>query len=516
MRRVFLSSSSSTTAVFSSLGTHNSRRCHSTERLSELLQFAVSKKVFESNELEAAPVAMFYDLDVYDGLLRECKEAFGGNFRHYVAAKANPLPSMLLRAVTEFGFGIECASLGELLLATREMKTQDVVFDSPAKTRKELRYVLENDIRCHLDNFDEYDRAKDMLKGKTTTHRKLGFRVNPSNVVANAKAIAALSVSTPDSKFGVDLAIHEDEVFRRYCESPFLDSIHVHVGSGFSSSASPEEQLGAGVRKALDLALAVNRQVPGRIRFIDIGGGLPARYDDSADDDVSDVSFWTYANHLRTRCPELFDSSQFTVLTEFGQSLNAKAGFLASRVEFVKKEETRSNNLAIIHFGADLCLRQAYANDDHPRRFAAFDSKGHIKASATDKFWTVGGPLCFQGDILGRDLSLPQDLAEDDIIVMKDAGANTLSLFSRHCSRLAPPVYGLRVSRGTNQLSLLKPRESIDGLATFWTGHTASHRQAFLNQHRNKSMEKNNPDDNEFVGLDAYDAEETMKLATRL
>lgn len=62
---------------------------------------------------------------------------------------------------------------------------------------------------------------------------------------------------------------------------------------------------------------------------------------------------------------------------------------------------------------------------------------------------------------------------------MKDAGANTLSLFSRHCSRFAPPVYGFRwhdpdTKTCIKDFVLLKPRETLRALSAFWDGRDDS------------------------------------------
>jgi diaminopimelate decarboxylase len=63
------------------------------------------------------------------------------------------------------------------------------------------------------------------------------------------------------------------------------------------------------------------------------GGGLSVNF--ASDEAIP--SFEDYAAALRTAVPELFDASQFaSVVTEFGRALVAKAGFFASRVEYVK------------------------------------------------------------------------------------------------------------------------------------------------------------------------------------
>lgn len=410
-----------------------------------------SSHVFASVSATEAPVALFYDLDLWETVLDSCQKAFPPHFRHYIAAKANPLTKMLARAHNK-GFGVECASIGELLLATEHLGIDDVVFDSPAKTRAELRLALERNVRCHLDNFDEFERAKEMIDDRP---RPLGFRINPC---AGEGEIKALSVSTPDSKFGVNIN-ERDRLLDLYVACPFLTSVHVHVGSGKMGVAV----LAAGIKAVVDFALEVNSRVEGRITHIDIGGGLAVDY---TSDDLPD--FQAYAQVLRDTCPALF-SGEFQVLTEFGQSLNAKAGFLASRVEFVKNEPARSSRLAIIHFGADCCVRQAYSTE-HKRRFEFFDHDAEPLPRGTE-YWSIGGPLCFQGDFVARDIiGPPDDLKPGDFVVMKDAGSNTVSMFSRHCSRFAPPVFGYRVEEGGNvDLVELKPRETLASLADFWS-----------------------------------------------
>lgn len=69
------------------------------------------------------------------------------------------------------------------------------------------------------------------------------------------------------------------------------------------------------------------------------GGGLSVNF---ASDAIA-PSFEQYAAALRAAVPELFEPSQFsTVVTEFGRALIAKAGFFASRVEYVKVRALRA------------------------------------------------------------------------------------------------------------------------------------------------------------------------------
>lgn len=81
---------------------------------------------------------------------------------------------------------------------------------------------------------------------------------------------------------------------------------------------------------------------------------------------------------------------------------------------------------------------------------------------------TISGPLCFSGDNIAMNIDFPTP-EMGDFIVVHDAGANTISLFSRHCSRQAPPVYGFEVIDSTAfSIVCLKQEESEESVLNFW------------------------------------------------
>ena len=45
----------------------------------------------------------------------------------------------------------------------------------------------------------------------------------------------------------------------------------------------------------------------------------------------------------------------------------------------------------------------------------------------------IAGPLCFGGDYIKKNLPVIRQPNEGDVVVVGDAGANTLSMYSRHC-----------------------------------------------------------------------------------
>jgi len=433
--------------------------------------------------LTSQPLSILYDLDVWDGMLKTCADAFGPGCMHTLAIKGSPITALMKRAV-EVGFGLECASIGEVVHAQAAgCPPERIVFDSPCKTHAEIKHALQHGMHVNLDNFEELRRCDEIRCGLPTATGNVGLRLNP---LCGTGTIAALSVSVADSKFGVSRKSEAEFVaaFRKY---QWLNCVHVHVGSGGMGTSVLVE----GVRIAVDLAMKINEKVGRRqVTVMDIGGGLSAGY---ASDEHP--AFKEYTTALRQNVPGLLRGGDCSVeplfdqvITEFGQALAAKTGFVASRIQYMKETADNAAQIAISHIGADLCVRQCYTQQ-HKRRVEFYDAdtcapitkrrKSDDDAETGDVQTHVGGPLCFQGDFIAKDLSAPP-LRVDDFVVMREGGSNTLALFSRHCSRMAPVVLGYRLLPSTNDradgagseggadVQVLKPQETLESVCAFW------------------------------------------------
>jgi len=374
----------------------------------------------------------------------------------------------------ERGFGAECASVGELAHAQRlGLHGHHVVFDSPVKTCGEIRLALESGAHINIDNFQELevvDEVRSSLPAASSSD--IGLRINP---LVGAGEIAALSVSTAESKFGI-ASDRIDEIVDAFQRHSWLNCIHVHVGSG----GMGVKVLTAGVKKVTEMALDINARLGRRqIDVLDMGGGMPVNYKSESWETEKVPSFHAYADALRAEVPMLFPQNPGSpfrrVVTEFGQSLNAKAGWLASRIEYTKPAPD-DGQMVLIHFGADICVRQCYTQE-HERRLEFYDAHSmQLSEPSAERPLAkthVAGPLCFQGDFLSHDAAAPR-LQRGDIVVLRDAGANTLSIFSRHCLRQVPAAYGYRTSvaeDGTFEVTdwqVLKDAEDLEGGSRHW------------------------------------------------
>jgi diaminopimelate decarboxylase len=221
------------------------------------------------------------------------------------------------------------------------------------------------------------------------------------------------------SKFGVPLA----EAPALVAEFPFISGLHVHTGSQgcgldlLQSAALATAEIAA----QLDLA------------WLDVGGGVPVRYTES-DPEPPTYEAWATALSGMQGWPGR------QLVTEIGRSLHAGCGWALSRIEAVK--ETDGVPTLIVHLGADFLMRRVYRSAEWDHEFVVLDPQGRPKEGPTTPT-RIAGPLCFAGDLLARRRPLPK-AERGDLLWIRDCGAYTLSMWSRHCSRGLPPTWGYR------------------------------------------------------------------------
>lgn len=372
---------------------------------------------------DAQPAALVYDLAQVRARAVELQRALP-EFTHCLALKAAPYAA-LLRRFAAWGFGFEAASLTEGLVAQQAAPGAVVLFDSPAKTRSEIARAESLGWVLSANSLDELARVS----------QPCALRINP---LTGAGRIAHTSVADARSRFGEPF----DALPAALADDPRCAGWHAHIGSQGCSI----EQLVLAARRLVDVAL-----LHPHTRWLNLGGGLPAQ-----------GVFADYAAALRQAAPELFEG-RWTVYTEMGRSLLATTARAYSRVEYARR------GVATIHLGADFLLRRVYRPEDwaypmrvldehfEPLRATAGGTASEVIEQA------IAGPLCFAGDVLGSVHAPP--IREGHVVEIDHVGAYTASMWSRHCSRRMPPVYGLD---GDGTLTRLSAGESEADVLHLW------------------------------------------------
>lgn len=419
------------------------------ERISAETAAKLWRLASEAALLEKQKSVVFHDLEQMRSRIGHLHAEFPANTLHALAIKANPLVEVL-RAALGAGAGCEAASQEEVHLALAAgCPAENIVFDSPAKTVAELAEALQLGLCLNLDNFDELERVARLI-AETPSTSTIGLRVNPEVGIGT---ISTTSVASRQSKFGLSLSRHRERIVAAFARYPWLTGLHIHVGS----QGCNLELLVEAARRVLALRREIEDQLgEGRITTLDLGGGLPVAYRDTD----TPPTLREYLGQLREHAAELFDPN-LRLITEFGRSLQAGCGVALSRVEYVK------DSLIVIHLGADMFLRPVYNPQDWHHEFAVCTGDGQLKTGPTQPT-TIGGPLCFGGDILARDISLPP-IEPGDWIIIRDVGGYTLGMWSRHCSRGLPLVLGYD-SAAASPFRILRAAETPADVVRFWSG----------------------------------------------
>lgn len=100
------------------------------------------------------------DMDYFKSRVQQVKEAFNEPFfLHALALKANSIRGVLL-AAKDLGMGAECASISEVEHAIAlGFDPEKVVFDSPCKSKPDLKRGLDLNVLINLDNDFEAERV---------------------------------------------------------------------------------------------------------------------------------------------------------------------------------------------------------------------------------------------------------------------------------------------------------------------------------------------------------------------
>lgn len=390
---------------------------------------------------EEDTVICFYNLDFFQKRMEKISEAFPSNWKHSIAIKSNPLPT-ILRNASALGFGAEAASFEEVLIGVKS-DAKFIVWDSPVKTALEQKRVFEQPTFTYI-NTNSLEELQELIQISETipAHIQIGLRINPQQ---SASAIASMNVSGKRSKFGEPIS-NRDAIVTVLKKSPIKIGLHVHASS---QNINTSETIMA-IRAVYELAEEVGWD---NIAYFDIGGGYPVDYGFA---EVPSIAL--YAKDLEAAAPKLFNGS-VNVITEFGRYYHANAGWTASLVASVKN--FHDYQVIIQHAGADLFLRESYEPGKWPHRLFIHDGANILNRDVV--LSDVAGPLCFGGDYLAKEVELPKTSKGNWILIL-DTGANSFALWSKHCSRPFPKIIGIQ----NGSFQLLKDRDSSEEAVAFW------------------------------------------------
>lgn len=353
-----------------------------------------------------------YDLAGMTKRLNDFKNAFTlKNLSIHYAFKANANKTVLSN-FAEQGIGIDVVSMGEMKLAFEAgFKPKDVVFSGVAKTKAELKFAINKQIKqINVECPEELSRIGEVARG-LNKKAVVAFRMNPDVAPETHPYICT---GFRDNKFGMDQSFLPElrRILTEYKDSIEFVGLSMHIGSQIRETKSFLEA----IQKTLVVYKSLKRE-GWPLKTLDIGGGLGMSYE-SFDCEKEDLKL---INQYGAEISELLKDFDDEVMCEPGRILVARYGALLSEVQYIK--QTPYKKFVIVNTGMHHLLRpslyQAYHNI-----FPLFDEP-------KTELYDVVGPICESSDVLGNDRSLPV-LKSGDWLCVLDTGAYGRTMASNY------------------------------------------------------------------------------------
>ncbi|HUE28196.1 MAG TPA: diaminopimelate decarboxylase [Solirubrobacteraceae bacterium] len=326
------------------------------------------------------------------------------------ASKAFPCTAVY-RVLAEEGLACDVASGGELQLALKAgFDPARVYLHGNAKSLDELREAITAGVgHIVLDSFDDLERLE-LVAAELGRRQEVLIRVTPD---VSGDTHEAISTGQADSKFGFSMEQARGAI-ARLADSPRLklSGLHFHIGSQLLEL----EPFRAAVQAIAGL---------GEFPLYNIGGGLGVAYIAAQDP----PSIADYVQAVIDAAHRWLGPDK-RILLEPGRALVANSAVTLYTVQTVKRNVSTwvavdggmSDNLRPMLYGAPYEAVVA----DRPL------------ARGTERCQLVG-KHCESGDVLVRDVALPDPVA-GDVIATPVTGAYGYALANNYNSVPRPPV----------------------------------------------------------------------------
>jgi diaminopimelate decarboxylase len=380
---------------------------------------------------------------VYDErTILEAARAYHAAAPHaFVAYGVKAFPNVeVLRLLAAEGLGADVASLGELTIALRAGISGDrLIVHGNNKSVEELEAAARAGAwLVVLDAPDEIE-----LAAAAGVERVL-VRTTPG---VEADTHPAIKTAHHGSKFGLPPEQTFEAIGRARKAGLEVAGLHVHIGSQILDDAPAIET----VAWLAEFAERCRRELDWLPEIVDLGGGLGIQYvPDRVPPSISEF-VGTVVWHLNDEWRSLGAPSPQLVL-EPGRSIVGRAGITLYEVGAVKEVMGSTRYVAVDGGMSDNPRPQLY----QAQYTGLLANRAAEPASGA---YTVAGKHCESGDVLIRDLQLPEP-RRGDLLAVPATGAYTLTMASNY--NLVPRPAAVLVKDG--EARLIRRRETIDDL----------------------------------------------------
>ena len=348
---------------------------------------------------------------------RDICDAFAWNpgYKEYFAVKANCNP-FLLSILKEHGFGADCSSMAELLIANElGFKGEDIMFSSNETPAEEFAYAAELGAIINLDDFTHIEFLESIVGELPKT---MSCRYNPGGVYAITNDI----MDNPgDSKYGMTKA----QLFEAYRIMKEKGVEHFGIHSFLCSNTVTNEYYPMLARTLFELCVEIKETIGVKMDFINLSGGVGIAYKpEQTPNDIKVIGEGVRKAYEEILVPA--GMGDVKLCTEMGRFVMGPYGCLVTKA--VHEKHTYKE-----YIGVDACA----SNLMRPAIYGAYH---HVTVAGKedapcDHTYDVVGSLCENCDKFAVDRQLPE-IEKGDYLIIHDTGAHGFAMGYNYNGRL--------------------------------------------------------------------------------
>ncbi|MCX7714880.1 MAG: diaminopimelate decarboxylase [Clostridia bacterium] len=352
------------------------------------------------------------------------------------------------RIAKEEGLGIDVVSGGELYTAIKaDFPMEKVCFHGNNKTLDELELAIRYNVgHIVVDNVYELELLNEVA-AKHDKKMKIMFRIKPG---VEAHTHSFIKTGQIDSKFGVALENGEAfEIIKRAMSMSNVEvsGLHCHIGSQIFDI----EPFCAAAEIMMNFIGDLKDKLELEINELNLGGGYGIMYTEKDDP----IEYDKYIEHVSKVVKSVAQKREVKlpfIFMEPGRSIVASAGITLYTVGGVKDIKNVRKYISVDG-----------GMTDNPR-YVMYQSEytaviaNNANAKPCEKV-TIAGKCCESGDVLLKDVMMPE-IKVGDVLAVLATGAYNYSMSSNY-NRIARPAV-VAVSQGAAKVVI--KRETYEDL----------------------------------------------------
>ena len=357
-------------------------------------------------------------------------------FQHFYAIKAAPNP-YIMKILRKEGFGIDCSSMAELLLAEKVgMRGEEIMFTSNDTPAEEFKKAIELGAIINLDDISHID----FLNETTGMPDLVCFRYNPGALKGGNIIIG----NPEDSKYGFT----REQLFEGYKKLKSLGVKRFGLHTMVASNELDPDYFIETAEIVFDLIVDLHKELGIRFEFANLGGGIGIPYRS----EHKPVNMKKVSKGIKERYESMIIANGLAPLRiyfESGRAITGPFGFLVSKVLHLKETYKK-------YVGLDASM----ANLMRPALYGAYH---HITVLGKEdqphtNLYDVTGSLCENNDKFAINRLLPE-IKRGDIVVIHDTGAHGHSMGFNYNGKTRSAELLLREN---GEVVQIRRRETID------------------------------------------------------